>query len=44
MAKLNPEETVVDARIVYWGAQGSGKTANLQSVYRKLRSDHRGEI
>ena len=44
MAKLNPDETVVNARIIYWGIEGAGKTANLQSVYRKLRSDSRGEI
>jgi hypothetical protein len=44
MAKLNPDETVVNARIVYWGIEGAGKTANLQALYRKLRSDSRGEI
>ena len=44
MAKLNPDETVVNARIIYWGIEGAGKTANLQSVYQKLRSDSRGEI
>jgi hypothetical protein len=44
MAKLNPDETMVNARIVYWGIEGAGKTANLHSIYRKLRSDSRGEI
>ena len=44
MAKLNRDETMVDARIVYWGSKEAGKTTNLQSVYRKLRPDHRGEI
>jgi hypothetical protein len=44
MAKLNPDETMVDARIVYWGTQGAGKTTNLQSIHRKLRPDLRGEI
>jgi signal recognition particle receptor subunit beta len=44
MAKLNPDETVVNARIVYWGIEGAGKTANLQALHRKLRSDTRGEI
>jgi hypothetical protein len=44
MAKLNPDETMVNARIVYWGIEGAGKTENLHSVYRKLRSDSRGEI
>ncbi len=44
MAKLSNDETAVNARILYWGLDGSGKTANLHSVHRKLRADHRGEI
>jgi signal recognition particle receptor subunit beta len=44
MAKLNPDETMVNARIVYWGIAGAGKSANLHSIYRKLRPDSRGEI
>ena len=44
MAKLNSGEAIVDARIVYWGIEGAGKTANLQAVHRGLRPDHRGEI
>ncbi|MBW2577568.1 MAG: hypothetical protein JRE38_05810, partial [Deltaproteobacteria bacterium] len=38
------DETAVNARILYWGIDGAGKTANLQSIHRKLRTDHRGEI
>jgi signal recognition particle receptor subunit beta len=34
----------VNARIVYWGAPGSGKTANLRMIHAKLRADHRGEL
>ncbi|MCH2171223.1 GTPase domain-containing protein [Myxococcota bacterium] len=34
----------VNARILYWGIRGSGKTTNLQTVYAKLRPDHRGEL
>jgi signal recognition particle receptor subunit beta len=44
MAKLSSDETAVNARILYWGIGGSGKTANLESIHRKLRADHRGEI
>jgi len=34
----------VNARIVYWGVEGAGKTTNLNVVHSKLRSDHRGEV
>jgi len=44
MAKLSSDESAVNARILYWGIDGSGKTANLHSIHRKLRADHRGEI
>jgi signal recognition particle receptor subunit beta len=44
MAKMSNDETAVNARILYWGLDGSGKTANLHSIHRKLRADHRGEI
>jgi signal recognition particle receptor subunit beta len=44
MAKMSSDETAVNARILYWGIDGSGKTENLQSIHRKLRADHRGEI
>jgi len=44
MAKVSREAAEVNARIVYWGIEGSGKTANLRTAFAKLRSDHRGEI
>jgi signal recognition particle receptor subunit beta len=44
MAKMSSDETAVNARILYWGIDGAGKTTNLQSIHRKLRADHRGEI
>jgi hypothetical protein len=44
MAKMSSDETAVNARILYWGVEGSGKTTNLRSIHRKLRADHRGEI
>jgi signal recognition particle receptor subunit beta len=44
MAEANTEGAVVNARIVFWGIEGSGKTANLQAIFAKLRPDHRGEM
>ncbi|MEM7411881.1 MAG: ADP-ribosylation factor-like protein [Myxococcota bacterium] len=44
MAKVRPESSEVNARIVYWGIEGAGKRTSLQGVYRKLRPDHRGEM
>jgi signal recognition particle receptor subunit beta len=44
MAKMSRESAEVNARILYWGIEGSGKTANLRAAYAKLRPDHRGEI
>jgi hypothetical protein len=35
---------IVDARIVYWGVTGAGKSANLQYIHGKLRPDHRGDL
>jgi signal recognition particle receptor subunit beta len=44
MAEPAPAQPNVNARIVYWGAPGSGKTANLRMIHAKLRADHRGEL
>jgi signal recognition particle receptor subunit beta len=44
MAQLSAERAEINARILYWGAEGAGKSANLKCVYRKLRADHRGEL
>jgi signal recognition particle receptor subunit beta len=38
------EDNVVNARIVFWGAEGTGKTTNLEAIFAKLRPDHRGEL
>jgi signal recognition particle receptor subunit beta len=35
---------VVDARILYWGVDGAGKSANLEYIHGKLRPDHRGDL
>ncbi len=34
----------MEARIVYWGIPGAGKSTNLTALERKLRADHRGEL
>lgn len=44
MAKVSREAAEVNARIVYWGIEGAGKSANLRAAFSKLRPDHRGEI
>jgi signal recognition particle receptor subunit beta len=44
MPKANLDGGEVNARIVYWGPEGSGKSTNLHSAFAKLRPDHRGEI
>jgi signal recognition particle receptor subunit beta len=44
MAKVEPEGSQVNARILYWGVEGAGKRTNLHGVYARLRPDHRGEM
>ncbi|UCE86495.1 MAG: hypothetical protein JSU66_01800 [Deltaproteobacteria bacterium] len=44
MAEPGLEQTHVKARILYWGAEGSGKSSNLRVIRAKLRPDHRGEL
>lgn len=34
----------VNARILLWGTQGSGKTTTLKTIHGKLRSDLRGDL
>ncbi len=34
----------VNARILLWGIQGSGKTATLETIHTKLRADLRGDL
>jgi signal recognition particle receptor subunit beta len=34
----------MNARILYWGIAGAGKTTNLTTIHAKLRADHRGEL
>ena len=44
MAKISSRDSQVNARIVYWGIEGAGKTSNLHAAFAKLRPDHRGEL
>jgi len=44
MAKVSREAAEVNARIVYWGVEGAGKTTNLRAAFTKLRPDHRGQM
>ena len=44
MAEFSGAASEVNARIVYWGPQGAGKTTNLKVIHAKLRPDHRGEL
>jgi signal recognition particle receptor subunit beta len=34
----------VTARIVFWGAEGAGKTTSLHAIHGKLKADHRGDL
>jgi len=34
----------IQAKLVYYGADGSGKTANVECIHRKLKKGHRGEL
>jgi signal recognition particle receptor subunit beta len=44
MAEVNRDSGAVNARILYWGPEGSGKTTNLRVIHAKLRPDRRGEL
>ncbi len=44
MPEPSREVAEVNARIVYWGCEGAGKSQNLRAAFAKLRPDHRGEI
>jgi signal recognition particle receptor subunit beta len=44
MAELSEGASEVNARVVYWGIEGSGKSTNLQAIYARLRPDHRSEV
>jgi signal recognition particle receptor subunit beta len=44
MTQVQRDSGTVNARIVYWGIEGAGKSTNLRAIHAKLRPDHRGEL
>ena len=44
MAKMNSDETAVNARILYWGDRRGRQDRKPAIGPRKLRADHRGEM
>ncbi len=44
MALLDSSKKEINAKIVYYGPGLSGKTSNIQFVYRKLKPEHRGKL
>ena len=44
MGVLNRERREIHAKIVYFGADQSGKTTNVEFIHRKLKRDHRGDL
>jgi len=44
MGTADREAREIRGKIVYYGAEGAGKTANLVFIQRKLKREHRGEL
>lgn len=44
MALLDSSKKEINAKIVYYGPGLSGKTSNIQFVYKKLRPEHKGKL
>lgn len=44
MARVSRDKAEVNARILYWGIEGSGKKTNLTAIHGSLRADHRSDI
>ena len=44
MGVLDRDGREIRAKIVYYGPKGSGMTANLRLIHRKLKREHRGEL
>ncbi|MEN8181726.1 MAG: ADP-ribosylation factor-like protein, partial [Myxococcota bacterium] len=44
MAERNEDRGEVNARILYWGVEGAGKTRCIQVIAERLRADHRGRL
>ncbi len=44
MARVSRDKAEVNARIIYWGIEGSGKKTNLTAIHGSLRADHRSDM
>jgi signal recognition particle receptor subunit beta len=44
MVEADSKAREINAKIVYFGPEGSGMTANVQYIHRKLRQEHRGDL
>lgn len=44
MAFISHTKKEIRAKIVYYGPGLSGKTSNVEYIYKKMRSDHRGDL
>ncbi len=44
MGTADRETREIHGKIVYYGADGAGKTSNLAFIQRKLKREHRGEL
>ncbi len=44
MALINNAKREINAKLVYYGPGLSGKTTNLNYIYRKLKPEHRGKL
>jgi len=44
MTQVQRDSGTVNARIIYWGIEGAGKSTNLRAIHAKLRPDHRGDL
>lgn len=44
MGRMDRESGEIHAKIVYYGPDGAGKTANARLIHEKLKREHRGEL